>query len=299
MLDANRNGVYGPYGTNSNTAATPLPIPVAGFTNQFMAFPVDYGDAVPLPVIFTNVHYTSTSKNWGIEANRLFRKTEADRFGGKWEFFGGARYFSYTDQFAINANGGILDSSYWDTTAFNNIVGPQIGTRWSRIRGRLTCSAEARAMAGANFQNAKQQGVVGSNLVQQPIVPIPSAFVVNNPITNTPETFYIYPQAQNPGLGPASGTYRLNQPLNLYATGFNSSKNWVAFSPLVELRAKVSYQLFRSVNISAGWTGIWVDNVAKSTNLMNWVLPNFGITDNNLGHQTIINGLTLGLEFNH
>ncbi|MBS0211065.1 MAG: hypothetical protein JSS27_19140 [Planctomycetes bacterium] len=311
--DLNGNNLYGnagrdlgttPSGTTYNPPLNGIPDPEGGAPTQTISpgmpyngitQPVDYGDAVPLPLLFSNVQYTSKTSTWGIEANRVLRASEYDRVGGIWEVFGGVRYLSFTDTFLVNATGGILDASYWNTVAYNRLVGPQIGLRWSKRRDRLAFSAEGRAVAAANFLTARQDGMIGSNLTQTQPSPTLAYTQVTNPVTGAVTT-YVTQQPNNPGGN--TPAYRLNQPLNLDPTTFNSQVNWVNFSPMAEIRAKVSYQVFRSVSVNAGWTGIWIDQVGRASNMMNWTLPNFGILgDRNHGH-VFLNGLTVGLEIN-
>ncbi|HWA97029.1 MAG TPA: BBP7 family outer membrane beta-barrel protein [Pirellulales bacterium] len=314
--DLNHNGVYGPYGVDFGTPAgnvfnPPLDgIPDFALTNGTQIL-TDYGDAVPLPVLFRSVTSSYKSGTWGIEANRLYRIREPGRLGGRWDLFAGARYIDFHDQYNILATGGILDTTTVNTSAFNRIVGPQIGFRWTKSRGRRwSFAAEARAMAGADFQTARLNGAVGSNLTQL----LPSPLPTNTQVTSGPDYQVNYntntvtytsnqvattvptQQANNPGGGPT--TVRLNQPLNLNPTNYTSSRNYVEFTPAFELRAKLVYQLFRQVNLSAGWTGTYIDGVARSSNQVNYVLPSFSLVTGQNRQGVFLNGLTLGVEIN-
>jgi hypothetical protein len=249
--------------------------------------PVDYGDAVPLPVLFNTVNVLDSVKFWGIEANRLLRASDYDRFGGLWELFSGIRYFSFQENFQIDAKGGILADSFWNTTSYNRIVGPQIGVRWSKQRERLKFSLEGRGMAGANFMTGRQDGYLGTKLSQ--LIPLFTTYT--DPTTTPPTTV-------NLGTGGGPNNLRVNQPLMLSPTSFNSAINWVDFSPVAEVRAKMSYQLFRSVSFNIGYTGIWVGNVARAPDMMNWTLPNFGVVRDTTHQSFFVNGLTVGVEVN-
>src|SRR5262249_23701854 len=158
-----------------------------------------------------------------------------------------------------------------------------VGVRWSKQRERIKFSVEGRGMAGANFMTGKQEGFLGSNLGQLLVVgPLPAYTSVTN--GNTVLT-YQTATPQNPGGSPA--TPRVNHPLMLNPTSFTSSTNWIDFSPVVELRAKLSYQLFRSASFTIGYTGLWVNNVARAPNMINWTLPNFGVLRDTT-HQSIL-----------
>jgi hypothetical protein len=114
--------------------------------------------------------------------------------------------------------------------------------------------------------------------------------------SNQVGTTYQTQAPNNPGGGPA--TQRLNQPLNLQPTQSNSSRNYVEFTPAFELRAKLMYQLFRQVNLSAGWTGTYIDGVLRSSNQVNYVLPAFTLQTGQNRQGVFLNGLTLGIEIN-
>ena len=50
--------------------------------------------------------------------------------GGDLEFTVGGRYLELKDQFWVDARGGNLTDSYWNTTSHNEIAGPEIGVRY-------------------------------------------------------------------------------------------------------------------------------------------------------------------------
>ena len=50
----------------------------------------------------------------------------------------------------------------WSTRANNSIIGPQIGLRWERQRGRWVTSFESRLLGAANFQNITQKTSLGT-----------------------------------------------------------------------------------------------------------------------------------------
>jgi hypothetical protein len=103
-------------------------------------------------------------------------------------------------------------------------------------------------------------------------------------------------QPNNPGGGTAAP--RLNQPLTMQPTGFNSTKNSVVFAPVFELRANLNYQLFRRMSIGAGWTGMYIDNVARSSGQTEFVLPSFQLRSGTNHTGVLINGLNLSVIFN-
>ena len=71
------------------------------------------------------------------------------------------------------------------------------------------------------------------------------------------------------------------------------------FTPLVELRLEGRYQITRAISFHAGWTGFWMDNIARANAVINYQVPAMGI-DLSSAKQTepLINGLTIGFDIN-
>ncbi|HEY5314493.1 MAG TPA: hypothetical protein VIK18_18315 [Pirellulales bacterium] len=265
--------------------------------------PIDYGDAVPLPVVFSSLKLQYTNWAYGAEASRLWRLGEG-HYGGTWEVFGGVRYLDYGDYFGGYGTGGILANSYWGATTENHIGGGQLGLRWRKKWNRMGLALEARGTAGANFQNSHMSGLIGSELTMiQPnpttvytTVTIPTAQVTPAP-TTTNQLVIVTTQPNNPGGGPTA--FRVNQPMNLNPTGFNISQHKVTFSPIGELRANWSYQLFNQVSLTAGWTGIFVNGVGQASRQIDYAVPAFTFLQGAGLHQTVVlTGLNIGIQFN-
>jgi hypothetical protein len=327
--DVNRNNLYGPQGrdrgvSSGNVLSTgttlsgkpsneggadtvtipfgasgpPPGPPTSGSAYQ----PIDYGDAVPLPVIFTSLKLEYKDWAYGGEASRMWRLGQG-RYGGTWEVFTGARYLDYGDYFGGYGVGGILDATNFQATTENHIVGGQVGFRWRKKWSRMGFALEGRGSAGANFQITHLAGEIGSHLTQlQPnpvtvfqTVTIPTTQVTPAP-TTTSQLVYVTTQPNNPGGGPTA--FRVNQPMNLNPTGFNVNQHKVTFSPIGELRANWSYQLFNSVSLTAGWTGIFVNGVGQASRQIEYAVPAFSLL-NSPQHQTVVlTGLNIGLQFN-
>jgi hypothetical protein len=209
----------------------------------------------------------------------------------------------YGDFFGGYGTGGILDSSYWNATTENHIIGGQAGLRWRKKWQRMSFSMEGRATAGANFEITHLAGEIGSHLVQLTPAPatvfttvtIPTPQVTPAP-AQTNQLIFITTQPNNPGGGPAA--FRVNQPMNLNPTGFNVNQHRVTFSPVGELRTNWSYQLFSQVSLTAGWTGIFVNGVGQASQKIEYAVPAFSILSGG-NHQTVVlTGLNIGLQFN-
>jgi Putative beta barrel porin-7 (BBP7) len=192
--------------------------------------------------------------------------TEANRMwrvgpailGANWDILGGVRYFKFDETFRVNTTGSILNHSYWNTRGNNNLVGPQIGLRGFWSTGRLTMSMEGRFLAAANIQQLTQRGEIGTQT---------DPSVVGNSLTLLPTEF------------------------------FHASRQ-VEFSPLGEIRANASWNVFRSVALTVGWTGIVVNDIARPSKMINYVLPDMGIRTHSNRQVVFIEGLTLGVQIN-
>lgn len=185
-------------------------------------------------------------------------RSKQRHYGGYWEFSGGVRYLQFRDAFSVRGLGGILDDSFWRMDSENNLVGPQLMARWFRKRGRWQFSTETRFGFMYNYQTMDLKGSIGTNL--------------------------------NPG--PA------DSPLVFGPTGFTSTRHEVEFSPLVDLRFLLNYQLTKAVSINAGWNGVFVDAVSRASNQLDYTLPNMGVLLDENTDNLFMNGLTIGLEVN-
>lgn len=245
--------------------------------------PDEGGDPDTLPEPSWGVMMENLVKNWSTELNYIYR-FHPTRRGTTWELFLGVRYFELNEDFNVWApysyapydptlaendpdgvgfptRVGILADSYWFTKAENHVVGPQIGGRFFRSYNRWTFDVQARFFAGFNFQNIKQQGVLGSRL--------------------------------NPAAGPIE-----DLPLFMGPTGFSHSASEEEWAPAAELRASIKYQVTSKINLTVGWTGLWMDNVARASNMILYRVPDMGITMEHNTQDLFINGVTAGVEFN-
>lgn len=83
-------------------------------------------------------------------------------------------------------------------------------------------------------------------------------------------------------------------------TSFNNSTHFIEFSPIIELRLEAHMQLTNIISVKAGYTGIFINNVARAQDLVDYTVPTMGITRNLEGNlqNVYIQGLNLGIEFN-
>jgi hypothetical protein len=291
--DLNGNNIFGRFGEDIGTPnANPPPAfipPLDGIPD--IPAPVDFGDLAFLPVYFDHVRVKSSTRAWGIEISGLRRVYQFAR-AGNWEFIGGVRYLRFRDEFFVDARGKILDpgtaqerilgvlaDSRWDTDADNNLVGPQIGIRFSNSRGRFTLTAEARFMAAGNFQSVRMRGYIANPPIDEN-GSSPPANASPVPIQPTPTS---------PTL--------IGRPINLFPEAFNYTMHATEFSPAAEMRVEAGYRIFESVTLEAGFTYFFADNIARSANMIDYTLPAMGIlTGNNRDNDLGLFGYNLGIS---
>ncbi len=231
-----------------------------------------------LPLTVDDILVRNSAEYWSVELMCLHRLRPFHR-GGMLEVFAGVRFLEFDEVFDVDARikppdpaatppapgdplgeiPFILTDSQWSTEAENHVVGPQFGARLFKSNGRWTLSAEGRFMAGFNSQNLRQRGILGSEL--------------------TP-----------PGA--------LGEPLLMGPTTFTHSRHLQEFTPLIEVRAEAWFELTRAISVRAGWTAVWMDNVARSSNLINYQVPNMGLDTRFNRQDVFIHGLNLGIIVN-
>ncbi|HEV3004928.1 MAG TPA: hypothetical protein VGX78_10730 [Pirellulales bacterium] len=312
-FDVNGNHIFGP---NGQDLGTPNPNPPPAFIPPFdgkpdVPAPTDFGDLVQFPVIFHSLTVKQTSRLWGIEVMHLWQLPQrpVNRPGlGTWEAMAGVRYLRFRDNFfvegfpdiqtQVNASttgsgtstgsanrisDGVLGHSAWNQTADNNLIGPQIGLRWSAGKGRLTFNTEARGLAAANFLAERLTGFYG----KQP------SFVTQSPIGVNPT---------GTGTGTTTGTtfpqVLPGSPVGLVPQSFVHTRFATQFAPVGELRLNLQYQAYRSIAVQAGWTGLFMGGIGRSANAIDWSLPSFGILNDHSRQFMLVQGLNIGVVIN-
>jgi hypothetical protein len=240
----------------------------------------DLYDLVRLATVFRTLKVTQRTNISGVELMPFYR-TEKLHKGGYFDFLFGIRYFRYDERFNVFGYGetlsdgvtpSLLADSRWLTRAVNDIVGPQLGGRWSKKKGRWILDASGRFMAGTNFQSIQQQ--VHLETPPQPPGNIGATVDPRELGARNYNTFLIFT--------PRTVTHTQHQN---------------EFSPLVEVRANVGYQITKALVAQVGWTGLWVDNVARPSSMVQYQLPAMGIGEDNR-QSVFLQGLNLGIELN-
>ncbi|HUY92184.1 MAG TPA: BBP7 family outer membrane beta-barrel protein [Pirellulales bacterium] len=297
--DLNGNGVFGASGQD---IGTPNAAPPPAFVPPPDGFPdiphaTDYGDLAQFPIVFPHLTTKYTSRFWSIEVMRTWQMANG-RKGGAWELMAGVRYVRFRDSFYFSGTGnhttvalvppppalgdvysGILSDTAFTQTADNNVVGGQIGLRYTKAKGRLSFSAEGRFMAGANFQSAQQNGWIAN----RPNAALNRPNFVLLPHDNTILRYGFVPSVNTP---------------NLYNLGVHHTHYATQFSPLGELRLGLNYQVYRSLALNVGWTGIVIGGVARSPNMVSYTLPAMGINTGGDRQTVFIQGITAGVSLN-
>ena len=70
------------------------------------------------------------------------------------------------------------------------------------------------------------------------------------------------------------------------------------FSPIVELRLEGRYQITQALSFHAGWTGMWIDNIARASSVIEYTIPTLGFDTSQNRENLFINGVTVGFDIN-
>jgi hypothetical protein len=222
-----------------------------------------------------------------------------------WEFSYGARYLRFKDDFRVVAMGGILGDlfpllgvdgdgddtdgdgvvvddydNYWNTLIENQIIGPQVGLKYSHMRGRWTITTQGKFAFGYNVQDHRQDGLLGPALEPELLL---VEGTVEGPDGEEQDVVFVFPDS----------------PLPFFqTTSFRHGKQEHNFSPLVEFRINASYHVTRSVALQFGYNAVFIDNVRRAARQVNYHVPDMGFI--NGGTQELFaSGVNFGIEFNH
>ena len=174
-------------------------------------------------------------KSWRLMNNHFMAKSQHNEL----DLFLGARYLRFRDQFIVNAEGGVLGDSFWNTRILNNLVGPQIGIKWLHQRRRWTFNMQGRFLFGYNITNWEQRFGLGEDLIPN----------------------------------------QLNHPLFFNPTNGSHGKQSEEFSPLAEMRAEMSFHVTRGFAVRLGWTGLFIDNIRRAAQSVRYEMPNMGFVN--------------------
>lgn len=163
----------------------------------------------------------------------------------------------------------VLDYSNWSTDAVNDMVGPQIGMRWYRTQDRFTLEVNAKFTAAYNYQQVRQSGWIASMAGGQ---------------RNGDDYYYYAPDIP---VGGMAVTER--------------KKTYDEFTPIVELGIQANILLTNKVAFTMGWTGMYMNGVARPGSMVDYTFGPEGIMnlyDGNNRQDVFINGVNFGLTIN-
>lgn len=181
----------------------------------------------------------------------------------------GPRYMQVADRYSINYSSTVdgfnavtgaaanapnpLQFGGWDTAAYNNIVGPEIGFDYKLERGRWTIETDLRFTAGMNWQNTLYQGsnfpaALGADYFRSTYTfanTVSQATTNSNLVAAPPLFVQIY------GVGQTNAT--------------NSAEHNFVFSPLGEWRLRSRYKVSKAISLNLGYTGMWLGGITRAS----------------------------------
>ncbi|HTU26239.1 MAG TPA: hypothetical protein VMF30_12615 [Pirellulales bacterium] len=262
------------------------------------------GDEVVFTPTFTALTVSDKITTTGVEIMRMYRAQELHG-GGVVDFLIGARYLQLNDVFQVYGTGGPFDAMEITQKVLNNVVGPQIGARYAKQRGRWSFFTEGRFFPSANFAVERNNSILASN--SQPSTTANLNGNNTNSLTgSTASTTSSSTSSTSGATGTSSANAqgpaieRRDAPASLLYGALTSSANLnnLQFSPACEFRAGTNLWLTQAVNLKFSYTGIFLPNMTRASNSIDYTLPNIGIINGDHHQAVILNGLTLGIEIN-
>lgn len=210
---------------------------------EIIAIINNYGDLHTFNVFFDQVTVRNRTEIDGVELMRMHELSTRHKLEqGRWDnlrFNYGVRFLSIKDDFYFQGLGSILGRTTVDTDVENQIIGPQLALKWTRVDGPWNFILEGRGMLGYNIVDVDQYGVFGEEAI--------------------------------PGA--------LNRSAVARATASVDGNRFEEFSPIGELRAQLQYRLSDSISLQAGYTAKFVGNIHRGSTATAWNAPDFGIYD--------------------
>ena len=239
--------------------------------DEVIGIAVDFDDLHMFNVTFDQVSVRNKTETQGVEimrTHRLGNGHHMEKHRNRQIDIGyGVRFLRLRDQFSFNGTSPLLATMAFTTEAENQLVGPQIRAMWKTQRGRWSWSFDGRCMLAYNITDSDQWGFYG--------------------LDNTDGLGNVI----NPGLAPGAFNRLISGQPNTFSYGRRDDE----FSPTVEIRADLSYQVTSAIAARLGYTGIFVDNISRGAAITNYSLPDFGFLEG--GKQDIyINGANFGFD---
>jgi len=239
--------------------------------DEIIGIAVDLDDLHLFNVTFDQVSLRNTTETQGIELMKTTRLSNGNRMkknqNRHFDIGYGVRFLRLRDQFSFNGTSPLMGTMQFTTEAENQLVGPQLRAQWSTQQGRWGWNFDGRAMLAYNITDSDQVGSYGLDNVDALGIVI------------------------NPGLAPGAFNRLISAQPNTFSYGRRDDE----FSPTVEVRAELSYQITGAIAARLGYTGIFIDNISRGASITNYSLPDFGFLQG--GQQDIfINGANFGFD---
>jgi hypothetical protein len=257
-----------------------------------------------LPITFAQVTVQNKTDVWGTELMYVRRFEPSERWGS-FELMFGARYTEFNESFNVRTNNawdvygtpteyasdlargdGTLANSAWYTEATNHVIGPQLAGQWQKQWGRLRFSVQGRFCAGLNQQDIHQESVLGTLLTQY------------STTTNSSTTTYTFTNNSISQTTSATDSSLWNVPYGYAGAHTTRDVHLVEFSPVVDLRIDLNYQITKAIYAKVGWTGLWMDHIARPSGMINYDIDGMGILEANNWQSVLINGFNIGIMVN-
>lgn len=141
----------------------------------------------------------------------------------------------------------------WDTSSYNNIVGPEIGLSYILERGRWSIETDLRFTAGMNWQNTLYRGsnfpaALGADYFRSTYTfanTVAQGTNASNSVAAPPLFVQIY------GVGQTNAT--------------NTAEHNFVFAPLGEWRLRGRYRVSKAVSLNLGYTGMWLGGITRAS----------------------------------
>ena len=183
--------------------------------------------------------------------------------GPKWMSVADRYSITYTSQQESFINGCPqgdfcpLQNGGWDTSSYNNIVGPEFGLNYQVERGRWTFETDLRFVAGMNWQNTLYRG---SNF---PAALGADYFRTTYTFANSSTTGGSSNTTQNVGVGAPPLFVQIYGVGQTNAT--NAAEHNFVFSPLGEWRLRGRYRVSQAISLNVGYTGMWLAGITRAS----------------------------------
>ncbi|MEO1497319.1 MAG: BBP7 family outer membrane beta-barrel protein [Planctomycetota bacterium] len=211
--------------------------------DEILSYTFDLDDAYTFNVFFDQVELRNRVEMDGVEWMLTHQIDQSHRLEqgrrDSLEFSYGVRFVRLEDEFSFLGLGSILGRTGVRTDIENQIVGPQVGLRYTRDRGKWDFTFDGRCLFGFNAADLDQNGVFGEEL-------IPGA-------------------ANRPAVGRTT--------TSVYGERFDE------FSPVAELRVEARYKLTKALSVKVGYNAQYIANIHRASRATLYNAPDFGYAD--------------------